>query len=214
MSWLDVQERRIERRLELLRGRIVQWRGAKVGRRFGLGRGVRLLYPKCFVAGDDVSIGEYSFLDCLAYRGVHIGTHTSIDRNLWLTCGGTSEDDTHGYVVIGNNSYVGCNAVFGGGGGIQIGNRVLIGQSVNIHAESHEFLDTTRPIADQPTSYHGVVIGDDVWIGSKVTILDGVNIGTGVVIGAGAVVTRSIPPMAIAVGVPARIVRYRSPNSG
>ncbi len=212
ISWLDQQERRIERKLELLRGKVAQLRGARVGDRFGLGRGVRLLYPKCFTAGEDVSIGEYSFLDCLANRGVRIGTHTSIDRNLWLTCGGTLEDDTHGYVVIGNYSYIGCNAVLGAGGGIQIGNHVLIGQSVNIHAESHEYLNLERPIADQPISYQGVAIGDDVWIGSKVTILDGVTIGTGAVIGAGAVVTRSVPPFAIAMGVPARVIRFRNSN--
>lgn len=210
ISWLDIQERRIERRLELLRGKIVQLRGASVGKRFGVGRGVRMLYPKCFTAGDDVTIEDYSYLNCLSERGVWIGNHTSIDRNLWLSCGGTSENYVHGYLIIGEHSYIGCNAVLGAGGGIQIGDHVLIGQSVNIHAESHEFFDTARLIAEQPVSYRGVVIGDDVWVGSKVTILDGVTIGKGAVIGAGAVVTRSIPPMAIAVGVPARIIRFRN----
>lgn len=54
-----------------------------------------------------------------------------------------------------------------------------------------------------------VVIGNDVWIGCNTTILSGVTIGDGAVIGAGAVVTNDIPPYAICVGVPARIVRYR-----
>ena len=57
---------------------------------------------------------------------------------------------------------------------------------------------------------HGnVVIGNDVWIGSHVTILSGVTIGDGAVIGAYSVVAKSIPPYAIAVGNPARVVRYR-----
>ena len=43
----------------------------------------------------------------------------------------------------------------------------------------------------------------------NVSILDGVTIGNGAVIGAGAVVNRDIPPYAIAVGVPARVVKYR-----
>lgn len=54
-----------------------------------------------------------------------------------------------------------------------------------------------------------ITIGNDVFIGMNVTILDGVTIGNGAVIGAGAVVTKDIPPYAIAVGVPAKVVKYR-----
>jgi len=54
-----------------------------------------------------------------------------------------------------------------------------------------------------------VIIGNDVWIGQGVTIMGGVKIGNGAVIGANAVVAKDIPPYAIAVGNPARIIRYR-----
>ena len=54
-----------------------------------------------------------------------------------------------------------------------------------------------------------VMIENDVFIGANVTILDGVRIGNGAIIGAGAVVTKDIPPYAIAVGVPAKVVKYR-----
>lgn len=53
------------------------------------------------------------------------------------------------------------------------------------------------------------VIGNDVFIGMNVTILDGVNIGHGAVIGAGSVVTKDVPPYAIAVGVPAKVIGSR-----
>ena len=52
-------------------------------------------------------------------------------------------------------------------------------------------------------------IGNDVFIGANVTILDGVTIGDGAVIGAGAVVVKDIPPYAVAVGVPAKVIKYR-----
>lgn len=52
-------------------------------------------------------------------------------------------------------------------------------------------------------------IGNDVWIGEGVLIRRGVTIGDGAVIGSRSVVTKDIPPYAIAVGAPARVVRLR-----
>lgn len=54
-----------------------------------------------------------------------------------------------------------------------------------------------------------VSIGNDVWIGHNVTIMGGVTVGDGAVIGSGAIVTKDIPPFAIAVGNPAKILKYR-----
>ena len=49
-----------------------------------------------------------------------------------------------------------------------------------------------------------------MWIGSRVTIIPGVSIGEGAVIGAGAVVTHDIPPLAVAGGNPAKVIKYRN----
>jgi phosphonate metabolism protein (transferase hexapeptide repeat family) len=59
---------------------------------------------------------------------------------------------------------------------------------------------------------HHCTIGHDVWIGHGTTVIAGKNIGTGAVVGSGAVVTKDIPPYAIAVGVPARVVKFRFPS--
>ncbi len=56
---------------------------------------------------------------------------------------------------------------------------------------------------------HRVIIGHDVWIGHGAIILPGRKIGTGAVIAAGAIITKDLPDYAIAVGNPARILRYR-----
>lgn len=56
---------------------------------------------------------------------------------------------------------------------------------------------------------HPIAIGHDTWIGHGAVIMPGVTIGNGAVIGSNAVVTKDIPPYAIAVGVPARVVRMR-----
>jgi phosphonate metabolism protein (transferase hexapeptide repeat family) len=58
---------------------------------------------------------------------------------------------------------------------------------------------------------HRVTLGHDVWIGHGAVVLPGVTIGTGAAIGAGAVVSKDIPDFAIAVGVPARVLRFRFP---
>ncbi|HEY7220208.1 MAG TPA: DapH/DapD/GlmU-related protein, partial [Candidatus Binatia bacterium] len=55
----------------------------------------------------------------------------------------------------------------------------------------------------------GIDIGEDVWIGAGCKVLDGVRIGKGAVIGAGSVVTKNIGSYAVAVGVPATVVRSR-----
>ena len=54
-----------------------------------------------------------------------------------------------------------------------------------------------------------VIVGNDVWIGSRAIILSGVSIGDGAVIGAGAVVARDVAPYAIVAGNPAQVVRMR-----
>jgi maltose O-acetyltransferase len=65
--------------------------------------------------------------------------------------------------------------------------------------------DKEKKQGDDP----GVTIRDDVWVGANAIILAGVELGEGCVIGAGAVVTKSIPPYAIAVGIPARTIKMR-----
>ncbi len=53
------------------------------------------------------------------------------------------------------------------------------------------------------------MVDDDVWIGYGATILSGVHIGQGAIVGANALVTKDIPPYAIAGGTPAKLIKYR-----
>lgn len=61
----------------------------------------------------------------------------------------------------------------------------------------------------QPEKLKPINIGNDVWIGNNVIIFGGLTIGDGAIIGAGAIVTHDVPPYAIVVGVPAKVLRYR-----
>lgn len=55
----------------------------------------------------------------------------------------------------------------------------------------------------------GVVVGDNVLIGTGTQILQYVTVGDNAIIGAGAVVNRDIPPNVVAVGMPARAIKTR-----
>lgn len=57
-----------------------------------------------------------------------------------------------------------------------------------------------------------IIVEDEAWIGYGAIILSGVTLGKGCIVAAGSVVTRSIPPYAIAGGNPARVIRYRLPE--
>jgi acetyltransferase-like isoleucine patch superfamily enzyme len=64
-------------------------------------------------------------------------------------------------------------------------------------------------IRQQPMTARAIIVGSDVWLGTGVAVMPGVSIGDGAVIGARSVVAEDIPPGAIAVGSPARVVRFR-----
>lgn len=65
------------------------------------------------------------------------------------------------------------------------------------------------PVVDQLPLKGDTVIGNDVWIGQNVTIMPGVHIGDGAIIGADSTVATNIPPYAVAVGNPAKVIRLR-----
>ena len=65
------------------------------------------------------------------------------------------------------------------------------------------------PHEERYDNHFQIIIGNDVWIGNGATILGGVKIGSGAIIGANSVVAKNIPPYAIAVGNPARVIKYR-----
>ncbi|MGF9564401.1 acyltransferase [Neorhizobium sp. BT27B] len=116
-----------------------------------------------------------------------------------------------GDVEFGKNCSVNAYACLSGK--IRCGDGVRIASLVSIVGFNHGFDDPDTPINDQPHVTLGITIGDDVWIGANAVILDGVTIGRGAVIAAGAVVTKDIPELGIAAGVPAKVVRRRGESA-
>lgn len=153
--------------------------------------------------GDYSSLGNNS--DVLRCR---VEDHVSINRRNFL-----------------NDSSVGRLTYTGVGTSVHaadVGRFCSIAAGVEIGGADHDYLAaTTYTPARFSHARKGVYkspaketddrcsIGHDVWIGSHATILGKAHVGNGAVIGAGAVVTKDVPPYAIVVGAPARIVKYR-----
>lgn len=140
------------------------------------------LSPRCQIK-NDVRIDKFSFInwDTVLYPNVNMGAYCSIGR------------------------------------GVQIGlaKHPINWLSTHSFQYSHmwfpnlpEYKSLSR-LVDFGEDHVNTNIGADVWLGNNVLILSGVTIGTGAIVGAGAVVCGDIPPYAIAVGAPARVIKYR-----
>ncbi|WP_421359664.1 acyltransferase [Agrobacterium rosae] len=142
--------------------------------------------------------------------GVYIAAKAEVHTDR-LTMGAQSWIAGHaivrGDIELGENVSINPYACISGK--VTIGNGVRIASHVSIVGFNHGFDDIETPIYRQPLTSIGIEISDDVWIGANAVVLDGVKIGRGAIIAAGAVVAKNIPAMAIAGGVPARVLRYR-----
>jgi acetyltransferase-like isoleucine patch superfamily enzyme len=139
-------------------------------------------------------------------NGIEIGANTFVMHHAELHAY-NFRGMPHSGIRIGRDSLIGEFNVVRGQGGVTIGNRVYTSPLVQIVAVNHVFDDPTRPFVEQGITAKGIVIEDDVWIGSGAVICDGVHIGKGAVVAAGAVVTEDVLPHTVVVGVPARMVK-------
>ena len=96
-----------------------------------------------------------------------------------------------------------------------IGNNVLMASRIYISDTSHGSYSGDDndshpdiPPNSRPMSYNPVTIDDNVWIGEGVSILPGTHIGKGAIIGANSVVKGIIPAYTIAIGKPARVIKF------
>jgi acetyltransferase-like isoleucine patch superfamily enzyme len=139
---------------------------------------------------------------------ISAGRKLFLDRRAYLNAGTLNERG--GFIHMGDNVEIGPYAVLWGAGGITIGDNVHIGAHVSItaHEARHISPDRQEVFAPLDFDFAPVVIEDHVLICSGAQIIPGVRIGHHAMIGGGAVVVGDIPPYALAVGCPARVIRF------
>ncbi len=167
--------------------------------------GVRLRYAS------NIRLGNGSYLDQNVYlhacpQGIEIGPRTIVMHGAVLHVY-NFRGLPHAGIKIGADSLVGEYSVIRGQGGVVIGDRVYTSPFTQIIAVNHVFDDPQVPFVKQGITAEGIVIEDDVWLGSGAVITDGVRVGKGAVVAAGAVVTKDVLPHTVVAGVPARMIR-------
>ncbi len=137
---------------------------------------------------------------------IAVGPRTLIDAFVKIKPAGGTGD-----VVIGADCAINSGTVIYTGNGVTIGDAVAIAANCTLAPTNHEISDPSRHIRLQgfQPSKGGIVIEEDVWLGSNVVVLDGAIIRKGAVIGAGSVVRGEVPAYEIHAGAPLRRIGKR-----
>lgn len=184
-----------------------------------LGSNSRISKRATVVGAKNISIGTDSYI--LDYAVVHCGRWSR--KGLFPSKGQdeivfgnrctiqpfTFISSCGGKIQFGDNCSVNPFCAIYGYGGLLVGNNVRIANGVTIVPQNHVVPEGDGSLSGTGITGKGIVIEDNVWIGSRVVILDGVRIGKGAVIAAGCVVTKDVPSKAIVGGVPGKLLKYR-----
>jgi acetyltransferase-like isoleucine patch superfamily enzyme len=174
------------------------------GRNVTFGHGVVLRHPGKVRLGNDVIVDDLVVLDAKgsANRGITIGNGVFLGRGTILSC-------KDGDIVLGDHVNIGFQSQIFSGSTVMVGRYGLFAAYTYLVGGGHAFEGRGTPVLEQARESKGIAVGENVWLGAGALVMDGVTIGDDVVVGAGAVVTADLPKGAVAVGVPARVVRTR-----
>lgn len=186
-----------------LRSRLYPGLLKRCGRGAVFGFNVVLRHPHKIELGDNVVVDDNCLLDAKGTdnAGIRVGDNVYIGRNTILSC-------KNGDIVLGDRVNLGFNSEVFSGSLVTLGAGTLVAAYCYFIGGDHD-ADLCEEIGGQGASSRGIEVGTNCWFGAGVKVLDGVKVGGHSVLGAGAVVTRDIPEYAVAVGLPARVVRDR-----
>ena len=176
----------------------------RCGRNVVFGQNVVLRHPHKIEIGDNVVIDDNCLIDAKgeSNSGIRIGNGVFVGRNTILSC-------KNGDIELGDGTNVGFNCEIFSASRVSVGAHALIAAYCYLIGGDHDFADSSVPVVEQPRRSEGIRVGDGAWLGAGAKVLDGVDIGSRAIVGAGAVVRTGLPPHAVAVGVPARVIASR-----
>ncbi len=137
----------------------------------------------------------------MRWRGAIIGARIKLLSGIWI--------DRFSSLQIGDDVSLAKDIIMVATGGIQIGDRTMIGYGTTILTANHRIPKNRGPMRFSGTDLKKVIIENDVWIGTRVVLMPGITVGEGSIVGAGAVVNKDVPPFSIVGGVPAIVIRMR-----
>jgi len=176
-------------------------RGARDAAR-RLGSSLRILWARILYDNVEIGVGVRicGGVSLRVVRGgrLHIGPGSCIEAGCEIVAEGSVE--------IGARAFVGRGTIIVAINQIVIGDDALIAAYTVIRDHDHE-MRSDLPFNRQALATSPVIIGNNVWIGTKATILQRVRIGSGAVVGAHALVRSDVPPGTLVAGVPAQEVK-------
>ncbi|MFT8812138.1 acyltransferase [Oenococcus sp.] len=176
-----------------------------------IGKHVSLHNRRHIHVGRNVKFEALSEVQGLSTHGIVLGNNVTIGYGTQIRPSSYYGVGHIGFgLEMGDNSSIGPMGFVGCSGSIKIGSNVMIGPNVSMIAENHNFADSSQSIKEQGVNQKGIVIEDDVWIGTNVVILDGVRIGKGAIVGAGSLVSRDLSAKSILIDKRERYIKRRT----
>ncbi len=174
-------------------------------------RALAMFYAEPLFRSRCVSVGNRLYLEKLpVITGaveIRVGDDVTISGALRIAAGRVFDRST---VTIADRVYLGHQVCLEVSSGITIEQGAWVAAGTSISDNDGHTLDPgarLRGVPPRPDEVRPVLIGRNAWIGRGCRILKGVTVGEGAVVGAGSVVLSDVPPFAVAIGNPARVVR-------
>jgi acetyltransferase-like isoleucine patch superfamily enzyme len=175
-----------------------------VGPNTVFGQGVVLRHPGKIRIGRDVVVDDLVLIDAKGEtnQGIAIGDGVFLGRGTILSC-------KNGDIALGDHVNIGFHCEVFSGSSVKVGAYGLFAAYSYLVGGGHDFERAEVPVIEQQRLSKGIVLGENVWLGTGAKVLDGVSIGRDVVVGANAVVSSDLPDGVVAAGIPAKVLRPR-----
>lgn len=157
-----------------------------------------LVHPFIIKKGKKALIRGRTRIDIFPWHRFEIGSYSTIEDFCTVNNGA-------GPVIIGDNVRIGLGSVLMGP--VTIKDGTALGQNVFLAGFNHGYTNAETNTRLQPLDLKDTCVHEDALVGANSVVLAGVTIGRGAQVGAGSVVTKDVPPLSIAVGNPAKVIK-------